>query len=57
MKIQKSKYPFSEPKGGFDLRMVRYEEVHSIREIDFDELVNIMNAKARDRILNRSFSH
>ena len=52
MKIKRSKYAFNEPKGGFDSRLVRYEDIHSITDTDFDELVKIIDAKQGDTILD-----
>lgn len=52
LEIQKSKVPFTEPKGGFDLRMVRYEEVHNIQPTDFDKLVKIIDPQKDEIILD-----
>lgn len=52
LEIQKSKISFVEPKGGFDLRMVRYEEVHNIQPTDFDKLVKIIDPQKDEIILD-----
>ncbi len=51
-RINKSRHDFTEPKGGFDLRVVRYEEIHSIKAIDFDELVKIIDVNQGETILD-----
>lgn len=52
LRITKSEYPFKEPQGGFDLRIVRYEKIHSIKDKDFDELFKIINVQESDTILD-----
>lgn len=52
LRIRKSKFPFTEPEGGFDSRIVRYEHVHSIKETDFDELVRIIEPRDKETILD-----
>ncbi len=37
-------------KKGFDYRIVRYEDIHSIEETDFSALINIINAQPTQKI-------
>lgn len=39
-----------ENKKGFDYRIVRYEDIHSIEEADFSALMNIINAQPSQKI-------